>query len=96
MFFAVSKSCDSLCAQSRFRDKKEKARTDCLLEFGVAGGTKKKRAGTETRPYKILSKPMSGGQGCFYCQVKAAICRAAARTGFSFFENYDTITTIKS
>ena len=55
MFFAVSKSRDSLCAQSRFRDKKEKARTDCLLEFGVAG---------------------------------------AAR--FSFFENYDTITTIKS
>ena len=39
LFFAVSKSRDSLCAQSRFRDKKEKARTDCLLEFGVPGGT---------------------------------------------------------
>ena len=39
MFFAVNKSRDSLCAQSRFRDKKEKARTDCLLEFGVPGGT---------------------------------------------------------
>ena len=26
------------------------------------------------------AKPMSGGRGCFYCKVKAAICRAAART----------------
>ena len=39
MFLLPSKSRDSLCAQSRFRDKKEKARTDCLLEFGVPGGT---------------------------------------------------------
>ena len=44
LFFAVSKSRDSLCAQSRFRDKKEKARTNCLLEFGVPGGTKNGRA----------------------------------------------------
>ena len=25
------------------------------------------------------AKPMSGGRGCFYCKVKVAICRAAAR-----------------
>ena len=35
----------------------------------------------ERRPYMILSKPMSGGQGCFYCKVKAAIHCAAARAG---------------
>ena len=30
---------------------------------------------------KILFKPMSGGQGCFHSEVKAAICGAPARTG---------------
>ena len=35
----------------------------------------------ERRPYMILSKPMSGGQGCFYCKVKAAIHCALARAG---------------
>ena len=39
-----------------------------------------KRAGMEPRPYMILSKPMSGGQGCFYCKVKAAIRCAPVRT----------------
>ena len=29
---------------------------------------------------KVMTKPMPGGHGCFLHQVKAAICRAAART----------------
>ena len=37
------------------------------------------RAGTETRPYKKQLRPMSGGPSCFYYEVKATICRAAAR-----------------
>ena len=44
LFLLPSKSRDSLCAQSRFRDKKEKARTNCLLEFGVAGAAHAPRA----------------------------------------------------
>ena len=59
--------------------KKRHAPTTCSNSVCPAH---KKRAGTETRPYKILSKSMSGGQGCFYCQVKAAIpCAHKADSG---------------